>query len=644
MRKRTFANRAFPKNARPAAFGFVSFWGQWPSLALLWCVAAMPGFAQNLTGYWQGVSYQPTGGSTDCYPVTIYLVQNGNSLSGTSYTYIDGTPYFAEMTATGSVNGTAVNYSETKITDKNDAPGFEWCLGYGNLTYDPATETLEGRLLGVTESGWPCEEAYLEVYRLQILSPLMFCEAGQHTLTVEGQSVQWFADPDLKNPIGTGNSITRSIQQTTVFYVTQTTQFCSTPSPAAEVRVVISDLAFVAVTATQPTCLSPGALDAAAAGSTPPIEFGLNSGAFQPSGSFQNLPPGDYSLRIRDGNGCERAQKLTLAAPQNFTVNAVPTPADCGQANGSAAANVVGSGTFEFVWSNGTRAQLIENVAAGTYTVTVSETDGSGCTASATAEILNGSSAPVVGLNARQTTCGAANGEIQTNIFGGTQPYLFKWSTGAATKDLSDVPPGNYGLTVTDADGCSDTAFVEIQNSALMQAWFASDSVSIAFGEQVPLLFQTNIADSLLARTDWSPPTGLSCADCPKPLASPSQPTTYTLTLTDAGGCTASASFTVALAKPEQLNVFIPNAFSPDDDGVNDRFEVFLGEGLTFKKMQVFDRWGNMVFESENPSNTWDGKHGGRPRAAEVFVYLFSYVENWRKLERKVSGNVTVVH
>lgn len=643
MRKRTFTNRAFPKAARPVARRFVNFFTRISSALLLWCSMPLLGFAQNLTGYWQGVSYQPTGGSTDCYPVTIYLVQNGNSLSGTSYTYIDGTPYFAEMTAIGSVNGNAVNYTETKITDKNDAPGFEWCLGYGNLTYDPATETLEGKLFGVTESGWPCEEAYLEVYRLQILGPLTFCEGDQHTLTVEGQNVQWFADPDLKNPIGTGNSITRNIQQTTTFYVTQTTQFCSTPSPAAEVRVVISDLAFVAATVTQPTCLSPGALDATAAGSIPPIEFSLNSGAFQPSGSFQNLPPGDYSLRIRDGNGCERAQTFSLAAPQNFSVSIAPVPADCGQTNGSATANVNGTGNFEFEWSNGTRAQLIENVAAGTYTVTVSEANGSGCTASATIEILNASSAPVISLNASPTACGAANGEIKTDIFGGTQPYLFKWSTGGATKDLFNMSPGSYGLTVTDADGCSDTAFVEVGESVLLDAWFPADSVLIAIGEQTLLAFQTNVADSLIAQTEWSPAVGLSCANCPKPFASPSQPTTYILTLTDTRGCTASASVTVALAEPERLNLFIPNAFSPDDDGVNDRFEVFLGEGLTFQKMQVFDRWGNMVFESQNPADSWDGKHGSRVRAAEVFVYVFSYIENWRKLERKISGNVTVM-
>ena len=124
----------------------------------------------------------------------------------------------------------------------------------------------------------------------------------------------------------------------------------------------------------------------------------------------------------------------------------------------------------------------------------------------------------------------------------------------------------------------------------------------------------------------WTPPEGLSCADCPAPVASPAVPTTYLLVVTDTLGCTAQAEIVVDV----DLNrrVFIPNTFSPNADGINDRFMVFAGpELLSVRSLRIYDRWGEKIFEGFDlrPNDTsagWDGTFRGRAMNPGVYAYL----------------------
>ncbi len=489
--------RLFTSNPKLAFGRTCPDFGRKIGLAVLLGLGSSPlVFNQNLSGIWQGVAYQPTGGSTDCYPTTLYLTQTGNTLSGTSYTSVSGTPYFAERTNTGSRSGNTLTYRETQILQKNDAPGFDWCLTNGTLTYDPTAEKISGTLHGQTEDGRPCVDALLEVFRLQILSPLAFCQPGERTLTLSGHNVKWFSDKDLQNQIGVGNTLTRFISETTTFYVTQTSEHCQVPSPATELTVVV-------------------------------------------------------------GNNADLA--------------------------------------------------------------------------------------PALELTASATTCGLANGSVSTQIFGGSQPYSFQWNTGSHAKDLSQTAPGNYSLTVTDANGCSSTATAEIAASPTFEVHFSMPSVKIKNGEAVLLIPEISVAESELKSAKWFPINGLSCSECLNPIAAPNEPTRYTVSILGKNGCSAKASIEVIFEKPDNLNVFVPNVFSPDADGVNDRFAAFLSPGLTFGKMQVFDRWGELVFETHDPAQFWDGRYRGKPLASEVFIYSLEYRENWQQAERKLSGSVALI-
>lgn len=584
-------------------------------------------FAQNISGYWQGVAYQPIGGSTDCYPVTIYFVQNGTSLSGTSYTYEAGTPYFAEMEVQGSISGNSINYKEPKILDKKDAPGFEWCLGYGNLNYNPATETIKGTLYGNTPSGFACQPATLEVYRLQIFSPLKYCKAGTYTLQVEGKNVKWYADKDLKTLLGTGNSLTKTINQSTIFYVTQTTQYCSTQSPAAEVQVVISNLKLANATLTQPDCTGKnGKIETSATGGEPPYLFSLDGSNFQPQKTFTNLTAGNYTLTLRDAQGCESTQTLTLTAPQPPLVSASASPADCGKQNGSATANATGGkAPFQFVWSTGATTQKIDNLTVGQFQVTV--TDANGCSATASATVNGGGNVPEMSFQTKPAHCGTEVGEIYTSINGGKTPYSFDWNTGSHAKDLQKLAGGIYRVTVTDANGCSVLGEAEVKSSEKLQVSFDLKSVLLEKDSSQILTPKFNRATADGLKFEWSPAEGLSCTDCENPIASPSKPTRYILVATDANGCNGTAEIEVLPFVPKIEKVFLPNAFSPNDDGWNDEYETHLAEGVEFQSLQIFDRWGELVFETKNQAERWNGKFRGKNLQSDVFIAILKFKE-----------------
>jgi gliding motility-associated-like protein len=123
----------------------------------------------------------------------------------------------------------------------------------------------------------------------------------------------------------------------------------------------------------------------------------------------------------------------------------------------------------------------------------------------------------------------------------------------------------------------------------------------------------------------WSPASNLSCPTCDTTLATPSQTTTYCVVVTDANGCVDSSCLIVdiVLPCPSNRTMTTPNAFSPNGDGVNDKFCL---EGwddcISQFEIMIFDRWGSKVFESTNPSFCWDGIYNGKPLDPAVFVYF----------------------
>ena len=219
-------------------------------------------------------------------------------------------------------------------------------------------------------------------------------------------------------------------------------------------------------TVTAAVCgISNGAINLNLTGGAAPYSFVWSNGAT--SEDISNLAPGNYSVEVTGSNGC--AATGSFVVPNNSVVLSVNGTASantsCDNINGSVNINVTPSGTYNYIWSNSETTEDLSGLAPGSYTVTV--TQGLTCTAEAGFTVGNNTNAPDISPNITAANCGGDDGSINLTATGGTMPYTFTWSNGDTTEDIGQVPGGNYAVTVTGADGCSNTGNYSVPDNLL---------------------------------------------------------------------------------------------------------------------------------------------------------------------------------
>jgi gliding motility-associated-like protein len=137
----------------------------------------------------------------------------------------------------------------------------------------------------------------------------------------------------------------------------------------------------------------------------------------------------------------------------------------------------------------------------------------------------------------------------------------------------------------------------------------------------------------------WTPDAALSCESCADPAASPNNTTQYKITVTDPAGCTVSDSLIVTVVGNELL---VPTGFSPNGDGVNDLFRV-LNKNLGKFTLQVFNRWGELVYETTDPTVGWDGNYKNEKAEIGVYTWQCTYTLMNDPITKFGKGNVTLV-
>ncbi|TXB64698.1 T9SS type B sorting domain-containing protein [Vicingus serpentipes] len=174
------------------------------------------------------------------------------------------------------------------------------------------------------------------------------------------------------------------------------------------------------------------------------------------------------------------------------------------------------------------------------------------------------------------------------------------------------------------------------QNDSLISVTASTFCVSELVLSQLiivnPLPIVTTISDTIITIQDeitltttggenylWSPADFLSCVACQSPIAKPTENITYFVTVQDSNGCISSGSVNIEIVVPD---LFIPNGFSPNGDGLNDFVDV-RSKSISLMTIQIFDKWGTLIFESNDQKNSWDGTHNGKKLDAGVYVYKF---------------------
>ncbi len=159
-------------------------------------------------------------------------------------------------------------------------------------------------------------------------------------------------------------------------------------------------------------------------------------------------------------------------------------------------------------------------------------------------------------------------------------------------------------------------------------------------GEFTQVTLETSVTSNSNDLTfSWSPSTNLSCTNCLSPTAIPIESTTYTITASDINGCVAVDS--VHLAIIPNRNIFIPNVFTPNDDGNNDLFRI-KGAAIESMTMSIYDRWGSKLFETTDIENGWNGTYKGNAVNSGVYIYTIQ-VNFLDSFSDTYTGNVTIL-
>ncbi len=295
---------------------------------------------------------------------------------------------------------------------------------------------------------------------------------------------------------------------------------------------------------------------------------------------------------------------------------------------------------FTYTWQNDTvLSNQLSGLDVGTYAVTV--TDENGCVVVDSVQ-LGAATRPEVSSEVQAASCfGINDGTLTLITDDPSLLFSFQGSTPSSQTFYDSLWGGGDQYFIIDTFGCEWVQFFLID---------VPDKISI----QLPNSIEAPMCDSVRLNASsstspltwtWSPSDDLSCSDCPDPFANPFSTTTYYLTVQDSNGCKARDSILVRVNFEGQA--FVPNAFSPNDDGINDVFYV-LGKCISeVKLLRVFDRWGEMVFEKSNtlpndPLYGWDGKFKEKAASSDVYVYFaVIMLPDGRKIELK--GDLTLL-
>ncbi len=260
------------------------------------------------------------------------------------------------------------------------------------------------------------------------------------------------------------------------------------------------------------------------------------------------LTAGTYFVEVYDTNLCITVDTIMLVEPDSIFIVTAGSTLNCyGDANGTASAIAGGgNGPYNYLWSNGAPDANTTGLSAGIYQVTV--TDSRGCTRVQTAQVMQPQE--LIGYAfGTYTDCGSQIGLLSVTASGGTSPYTFLWSNGSTSAFQTNIPPGNYSVTVTDAHGCIDTAFAIILNPP--------DLSATAMNYAVQCENSTNGILSVMASGGVSPYSYLWSNGSNTATITNLGTGNYTVIVTDANGCTAIATPSVN-AITEIDNQFTP--------------------------------------------------------------------------------------
>jgi gliding motility-associated-like protein len=353
----------------------------------------------------------------------------------------------------------------------------------------------------------------------------------------------------------------------------------------------------------------------------------------------------DVTLVISTANGCSDSLTNTVVVypkPQaDFSINNT-----CLNDIATYTSNAtIVSGTIQQTdWSLGDGAVATGNSgthvygAAGNYTVQLQVVSNFGC-GDSLSKTVTVYPLPTATTSSTIACYDENNAEATVVAQEGTPPYEYLWSDGQSDATATNLFAGNYDVTVTDINDCKVVLSETVNEQpfpVLIEPNFAIDT--IRFGDTISVVSVSGNYDPFLTYS-WKPSEGLGCDTCSNTFAAPLASVTYIIVATDTLGCVGETSVEIIVVN--DYIIYIPNAFTPNADGINDVFKV-NAKGVKEIYLNVFNRWGEKIFASEQLDNGWDGTYLGKEMSPQVYVYSVQLIFlDGYKMSKK--GSVTLI-
>jgi len=270
------------------------------------------------------------------------------------------------------------------------------------------------------------------------------------------------------------------------------------------------------------------------------------------------------------------------------------------------------NGSYTYLWNTNpvAQTQTINNLTAGTYSVTINTTNA--CAATATTTISE-PTAIIANTQVTNEICSNVNGTISAIVSGGTPPYIYTWSNDQTTPTINNLTAGVYSLHITDKNNCSGDSInnIIVSNSIQPLHLFLGNDTSICPGQQL-ILNAGNFSSYL-----WQD----NSTGATYPVTTTG---TYSVKVNDNKGCSGLDSISVIV---DCSDIYFPSAFTPNSDGLNDLFGA-EGNIATIKNysLTIYNRWGEIIFQSNDPLQKWNGKYKGSDSNAGTFVWLAKFI------------------
>ncbi|HEX5624781.1 MAG TPA: gliding motility-associated C-terminal domain-containing protein, partial [Saprospiraceae bacterium] len=357
--------------------------------------------------------------------------------------------------------------------------------------------------------------------------------------------------------------------------------------------------------------------------------------------------PGQYQLNMPGRFGCDSVLDLHIRKSEIPDVQVDKVDLRCfGDQSGRISLTVSGNASpYRIVWEDGRIAFLRDKLNTGRYAFTV--WDDNQCSRELGVDI-NTPDPLVMDYLKRDANCASPeSGTLQLlQAKGGTKPYSYfingiRWSNLAQT---GNVDIGNHVLEMVDSNGCRIFKSFSILPPVRGETALDPDSVFIIAGDTVWLEVRIRQINGIRS-VKWTGPGIFDCDTCLRTAVFMKQAEgVFKVIITDDQSCLYEE--TIVISSRRQFN--IPNVFSPNGDGINDLFNIVTDRSVAIiDLLQIFDRWGNQVYEARNflpgdSAGSWNGEIGGRRALPGVYVYLFVFRDKLGQGYKR-SGDLTLI-